>query len=77
MTIKVSEIGTKTIYTMRPTQHTNELSEEMKVNLTADGVTFEGSNFNGKYRGYVRVPLFGMASRLIGPVILSAEDLEL
>ena len=77
MTLKISVNNNPTIYTMRPTQHTNELSEKMNVNLTADGVTFEGNNFNGGYRGYVRVPLFGMATRLVGPVILSAEDLEL
>ena len=66
-----------TSYRIRPTQYTNELAEKYGADLTADGVTFEGAPKGGKIRGYIRLPLFGMASILKGPEYMSVEDLEL
>ena len=66
----------KDVYRILPTQHTNELAERYKVDLTADGVTCEGKFIDGKLRGYIRLPLYGMASRLVGPVTMAKEDVE-
>lgn len=68
----------KNTYQILPTQHTNELAEKYNADLTASGVTFEGVPIinNGKIRGYIRLPLFGMASILKGPETMSAEDVE-
>lgn len=69
-------VNISTAYRIKPTQHTNELAEKYKTDITANGVTFEGKPINGKLRGYIRLPLFGMASRLVGPVTMEAEDVE-
>lgn len=70
-------VNISTRYRILPTQHTNELAEHYNADITADGVTFEGAPNMGKLRGYIRIPLFGMASKLIGPVTMHDEDVEL
>lgn len=64
-------------YRIKATQNTNEKAEALGYNI--DGLPFVNviETTGGKMRGYVRVPLFGMASIDKGPVILNKDDLEM
>ena len=68
---------TRKYYTIRATQTTNELAE--KVGRNIEGLVFiadAGSVRGDTLRGYIRLPLYGMASMDAGPYELHLEDLE-
>lgn len=64
-------------YRIKVTDHTNEISEEIKHNIAGEEfIVDEGYNGKGDARGYVMVSLFGMVRQKYGPVELNSDDLE-
>lgn len=63
-------------YRIKVTDHTNEIAENLGVNIAGEEFISDSVDTGKFIRGYIMLPLYGMVRKMWGPVTMNADDLE-
>ena len=61
-------------YTVQVTDHTNEMAERLGYNIAGEEFISDIDSAGNEIRGYLKVTIFGMVQKQVGPVTMRRDD---